>query len=291
MKKVIVIVGPTASGKTNYSVKLAKHFNGEIINGDSVQIYKELNIGSAKIKEEEKNGVSHHLFDVASIFNEYSVFNFQKDVRKIINEIKTPFLVGGTGFYIKAALYDYEFNNEEDNETFDELTNEMIYQELIKVDPKIAIDQMNRHRLVRALNQAKSGNYRSSKKNKDVPLYDILTIYLDIERDKLKERLHERLEIQLRDGFIDEVKLIKDKNKKLNVIGYRELDSYLDGEISLEDAKTAIIKVSMNLAKKQKTWFKNQMKAHIFNPLNENSFNEMKTLISSFLKEKQWEYI
>ena len=285
MKKVIVLVGPTGSGKTKYSIELAKAINAEIINGDSVQIYQELNVGSAKIKEEEKDGVVHHLFDRATIKQDYTVFNYQNDVRNLIEQIDIPLIVGGTGFYIKAALYNYEFNKEEKTIDYSNYTNEQLYNKLVSLDPLIEIDRNNRHRLIRALTQAKHGTLRSKKRKKDEPLYDILTIYLDIDRKKLKERLYLRLDKQLEDGFIDEVKYIRQQNVKLNMIGYRELDQYLDSIITLEEAKENIISSSMRLAKRQKTWFKNQMSAHLFDPLKENTSAEIIKLAKDFLKE------
>lgn len=270
MKKVIVIVGPTGSGKTKRSVNLAKKINGEIINGDSVQIYKELNIGSAKITEEEKENINHHLFDIKNVGEEYTAYNFQLDVRTLIDEINIPILVGGTGFYIKSALYNYEFNQEEENIKFDDLSNEEIYLELIKLDPSIEIDKNNRVRLVRALNQAKSGNNRSSKQGKNEALYDVLTIYLDFPRIELRDLLYKRLNIMFEMGFLEEAKMLKSKGHKLNIIGYRELDEFLDGKYTLEETKERIVNVSMKLAKKQKTWFKNQMKSVIVDARKSN---------------------
>src|SRR5690554_1477401 len=146
MKKVIVVVGPTASGKTKVSIELAKIFNAEIINGDSVQVYKELNIGSAKIKEEEKQGIKHHLFDILNASEEYTAFDFQKDVRSLINKINIPIIVGGTGFYIKSALYNYEFNKDDnyDYNSYNELSNEYLYNQLKVSDPNLEIDINNR---------------------------------------------------------------------------------------------------------------------------------------------------
>lgn len=287
MKKVIVLVGPTASGKTANSIYLAEQINGEIINGDSVQIYKELNIGSAKIKESEKEGIKHYLFDVLSAKESYTAYNFQNDVRKLINEINTPIIVGGTGFYIKSALYDYEFNDEEniDVQTFDSLSNEEIYQELIKLDSKLDIDINNRVRLVRAYNLALSGNLRSEKRKKNEPLYDILTIYLDADRKVLKEILVDRLNIMIEDGFIEEVQSLRNENIHLNTIGYRELNQFLNGEITLDEAKQLIIRASVKLAKRQKTWFLNQMDAISVNPYDNDVKDQILKIALEFLKK------
>lgn len=256
MKKVIVIVGPTASGKTLRGINLAKKLNTEIINGDSVQIYKELNIGSAKVQDQEMQGIKHHLLNVKNVGEPYSAFDFQSDVRALIKTIDIPLIVGGTGFYIKSALYNYEFDEFSNSKTYNDLSNEQIYQLVKDSDSNINIDINNRIRLVRALNMLELGIKPSSKIKKDQALYDILTIYLDYPRSGLKTLLSLRLDKMLDDGFIEEVKSI---NSELNIIGYRELYKYLNGEIDLDEAKELIINASMRLAKKQKTWFKNQM--------------------------------
>ena len=287
MKKVIVIVGPTASGKTRLSIELAKHFNAEIINGDSVQVYKELNIGSAKIKEEEKVGIPHHLFDILNVGKSYSAYNFQKDARRLINEIAIPIIVGGTGFYIKSALYNYEFR-EDDNynyKDYDNLTNKDLYEELKLNDPNLEIDINNRVRLVRAYHLSKTNHKRSEKVNKDEPLYNILTIYLDVDRKVLKPILIKRLDEMINAGFIDEVKSIRNKNIELNIIGYRELNQYLANEISLEVAKDEIIKSSMRLAKRQKTWFLNQMNSKVFDAYKKDLHLEIIEVVKEFLNE------
>lgn len=284
MKKVVVLVGPTASGKTSYSIKLAKLFNAEIINGDSVQVYRGLNIGSAKITETEKEGIVHHLLDVLSPHEEFSAFDFQRLVREKIINIKIPMIVGGTGFYIKSALYNYEFNQEDKAvDKLDSISNVELYNELINLDPNIDIDKNNNRRLIRALRLARSGSLRSEKAGKDDPLYDVLTIYLDIDREILNERLHKRLDLMLEAGFLDEVRALRAQNIKLNIIGYREFDEFLTGNLTLEEAKFKTIVASRRLAKRQKTWFINQMNAHAFDPLAKDSLKQMELLIKDFL--------
>lgn len=287
MKKVIVIVGPTGSGKTSLSINLAKRFNGEIINGDSVQVYKELNIGSAKIKDDEKMGIPHHLFDLISVEENYSAYNFQNDARKLIDKIKVPIIVGGTGFYIKSALYNYEFNQDEnfDYKKYDSLSNKEIYSKLIEKDPNFKIDTNNRVRLIRALYLADTNQKRSEKKLKNESLYNVLTIYLDVDRELLKSRLIERLNKMIEAGFIEEVKYLRNKNISLNIIGYRELNSYLNNEISLDDAKELIINASMKLAKRQKTWFKHQMNGYILDAFDNNLNSKTIKLVEEFLNE------
>ncbi|PKK97233.1 MAG: tRNA (adenosine(37)-N6)-dimethylallyltransferase MiaA [Tenericutes bacterium HGW-Tenericutes-3] len=290
MKKVIVIVGPTGSGKTGLSIKLAKNFNLDIINGDSVQIYQGLDIGSAKIKENEKQNIKHHLLDITPAGSEYSVYNFQKDARKLIDELETPMIVGGTGLYIQAALYDYEFVEDSRSKDFESQhaheSNEEIYQKLLVLDPEVKVDYQNRRRLLRSYEQALLGYPRSTKKNKDTLLYDALIIYLDLDRKVLEDRLNLRLERQLEEGFIDEVKSLKQQGITVNAIGYRELNMYLDGKYSLQQAKEEIIKSSKKLAKRQKTWFKNQMHPIMLDALSPSLYNDAKEAIKSFLKEK-----
>ncbi|MGB0175027.1 MAG: tRNA (adenosine(37)-N6)-dimethylallyltransferase MiaA, partial [Acholeplasmataceae bacterium] len=226
MKKVLVIVGPTASGKTALGVELAKHFGTEIINGDSVQVYQSYDIGSAKVTEQEKQGVRHHLLDVVDPSQHYDVNRFQSDARQLIEHLSFPLIVGGTGFYIKAALYDYDFSAAERQEKENELTNEALYSYIKHHDPKYEGDPHNRRRLLRAYELIQQGHLPSSKNGKNKPLYDVLTIYLDIERQLLKKRLWQRLEKQLSEGFVEEVKTIRASHKIKDVIGYREIEQY-----------------------------------------------------------------
>ena len=284
MKKVVVVVGPTASGKTKQSIALAKVIDGEIINGDSVQVYKELNIGSAKIKKDEMAGIKHHLFDVVSVGTDYSAFNFQKDARKLIAKIDIPIIVGGTGFYIKSALYNYEFNKYEENDSnFNEFSNEELLSEIKKYDPLIKIDENNRRRLISAYKQAKSGKLRSEKQGKNDPLYDIYIVYLDVDRKVLKKLLIKRLDLMLEEGLIEEVKMLRDKGVSLNIIGYREIDKYLNNDYSLNEAKDEIIKASMRLAKRQKTWFKNQMNVNLYDALDASTTEKIIKDVKLFL--------
>jgi tRNA dimethylallyltransferase len=288
MKKVVAIVGPTGTGKTGLSIALAKHYGFEIINGDAVQVYKRLNIGSAKVKESEKQGINHHLFDLRDPKETYTVYNFQTDVRQKIDEINLPMIVGGTGLYIKAALYDYEFFDEKKDKGFENnhkhLSDEELYQKLLALDPNIKIDQYNRRRVLRALEQATYGTLRSNKTNKDQLLYDALIIYLDIDRDILEEKLNIRLDRQLEEGFIEEVENLRKDSIHMNAIGYKQIDQYLDNQLSYEDMMKLIIKKSRQLAKKQKTWFKNQMDVHMIDALSPTVIDQAKALIDNFLK-------
>jgi tRNA dimethylallyltransferase len=290
MKKVIVLVGPTESGKTGLSIKLAKRLNAEIINGDSVQVYQGLDIGAAKIKPSEQQGIKHHLLGIRDVLNPYSVYHFQQDARKLIEEIKVPLIVGGTGLYIKAVLDDYEFSRDHNQvdieEECEELSNEELYLKLLKLDPEIAIDQFNRRRLIRAYELALSGDHRSRKVGKDERLYDALILYLDIDRNLLEERLIKRLDLQIKEGFIDEVNSFYNQEIHVNAIGYREIEQFLNQEISLDEAKNKIIKVTRKLAKKQKTWFKNQMNPIMLDALSDTLDEDALKLCIDFLSKE-----
>jgi tRNA dimethylallyltransferase len=279
MKKVICVMGPTGSGKTKLSLEIAKHFKGEIINGDSVQIYQELNIGSAKIKKDEMQEIPHHLLSVAKLTDDYTVFHFQKDVRNLIEEIKTPIIVGGSGLYIKAALYDYEFD------PLDQMIPILSHEEKIKYinnhDPDLVLDWKNERRVDAAYRNIASGFIKSNKQNKNVPLYDIFMIYLTLDREVLRTRLIKRLDQMIEDGLIDETKNLQGPTP--NVIGYREIGQYLREEKTLDEAKDAIITASMRFAKRQKTWFLNQMKPHIYDALDENLSHKVIDDIKDFL--------
>ena len=270
MKKIIVITGPTGVGKTKLSVKLAKKLNGEIINGDSMQVYRGLDIGTAKIKEVEKEGVKHHLFDICDVYKNYTIYNYQTDARKtitsIMNKKKTPIIVGGSGLYIKAALYDYKLVEEKFHSEFNELTNEELLAE-IKKDHDTDIHVNNRKRLVRELNKIKNNSVNTSDINK--PLYDIIVIGLTTYRTKLYEIIDKRVDMMIKDGLINEVKSLYDNKvftKAIDTgIGYKELYEYFKGNITLDKAIELIKKNSRNFAKRQYTFFNHQMKVNWFN--------------------------
>ena len=240
---IIVITGPTGVGKTKLSIELAKIYNAEIINGDSVQIYKGLDIGSAKVTEEEKENIPHHLFDIKEVDEEYSLYDYQKDARKCIEEItnrnKNIIIVGGTGLYIKSVLYDYSLSNESNvRNDYDGISTEELYNELKRIDPDINIDKNNRRRVVRALNYFKENNSSISlNKNGNKLLYNAIFIGLTTNRENLYQRINDRVDIMLKKGLLNEVKSFYNKKiytkPLLSAIGYKELYSYLDGNISL----------------------------------------------------------
>lgn len=267
MNKVIVITGPTAVGKTKLSIEIAKRYNGEIINADAVQIYKYLNIGSAKVKEEEKDDIPHHLFDIKELDEEYTVYHYQQDCRRVIEDIqrrgKTPILVGGTGLYIRAALYDYYFTNEEQHDDYDSFATNKLYEELLKIDPHITIDPNNRRRLIRALRYYRENNSSINTNKTDKLLYDTIFIGLTTDRQILYERINKRVDQMLADGLLEEVKKFHSNNIRtkplLNAIGYKELYQYLDGNWTFEEAIAKIKQNSRHYAKRQYTFFRHQL--------------------------------
>ena len=258
--KIIVIVGPTGVGKTSLSLSLAKNYNAEIINIDAMQIYKEMNIGTAKIMDTK--GIPHHLLSIRSLSEPYSVYEYQKDARKILDEFiknnKNVIIVGGSGLYVKALLYDYKFDVENDNNQYDNLSNEDIYTEIKELNNEVDIHINNRKRLVRMLNKLKNNNKLDN--NGDTLLYDnVYFIGLSTDRTTLYKRIDERVDEMVKEGLIEEVKSLYDKNINTipinTAIGYKELYKYFDSKISKEDAIDLIKKNSRHYAKRQYTWF------------------------------------
>lgn len=288
MNKVIVITGPTAVGKTKLSIELAKRYNGEIINADAVQVYKGLDIGSAKVTEEEKEDIPHHLFDIKEVDEEYTIYHYQKDCRKLIKEVqsrgKTPILVGGTGLYIKAALYDYKLTEEKETNTYDNLTDEELYNKLLEVDKDIVIDKNNRRRLIRALNYYKENNKSINTNTTNKLLYDAIFIGLTTDRRILYDKINSRVDIMIKEGLLNEVKVFYDKNIRtkplLNAIGYREIYSYFDGNISLEEAIDKIKQNSRHYAKRQYTFFNHQLPVVWFETDYSNFNNTVEKVIN-----------
>ncbi len=289
---VIVILGPTGVGKTKMGLQLAKLLDGEIINADSTQIYQNLDIATAKIKEEEKENIPHHLFDIKDIKENYTVYDYQKDCRKIIDDVikrgKTPILVGGTGLYIKAALYDYKFEKENSDNQFEDLSNEEIYNKLKQIDDSINIHVNNRKRLVRALNYCLNNNKKFSAKEKtDKLLYDTIFIGLTTSRDILYERINQRVDEMVKTGLLDEAKMIYNSTIRskavMTPIGYKELFPYFEGIKSLNDCLEEIKHNSRKYAKRQYTWFNNQMNVVWFN-VDFTNFNKTITEVYDYIK-------
>ena len=265
MKNIIVIAGPTGVGKTKLSVELAKRINAEIINADSMQVYKRLNIGTAKITENEKENIPHHLFDIVNPEDMYTVFDYQIDgrnkIKEILNRGKRVIIVGGTGLYIKALLYNYEFKKEDKTYDFNNMTNEELFSKIQEYNPDISIHINNRKRLERYLTKLLNNNIDSNNGNEKV--YDFSIIGLTTERENLYNIINSRVDKMIDSGLIEEVKSLYDDNirsKAINTgIGYKELYLYFDGKITYDEAIDLIKKNSRRYAKRQYTFFNNQL--------------------------------
>lgn len=267
MSKIIVIVGPTATGKTNLSIKLAKKYNAQIINADSTQLYKEPLIATAKITKKEMDNIPHHMIDLITLNEQYSIYDYQlngrKIINKLINENQNIIIVGGSGLYIKSLLYDYELNNEEQKKyDFSKYTNEELKSKADKIS-KNNIHINNRKRLERFITYYNNtGKVLEKNEKSNDRIYSFELIGLDASRDKLYDYIEKRTNKMFENGLLEEAKKIYSLNYKYytNIIGYKELSLYFNNEITLEEAKTLIIRNTKHYAKRQLTWFKNQMK-------------------------------
>lgn len=279
-KKLVVLIGPTAVGKTKTSIELAKHFNGEIISGDSMQIYKGMDIGTAKITKEEMDGIQHHLIDIKAPNESFSAAEFQQIVREKIIEIssrgKLPMIVGGTGLYIQSVLYDYQFSEAPSDERYrQELEkkaiqhgNVWLHKELMKLDPKSGenIHPNNVRRVIRAMEIFHcTGKTMTDYQETQTPekLYDAAIIGLTMERDKLYERINHRVDVMMENGLLNEVQKLYKMGIKdcqsIQAIGYKELYEFFNGYVSLEEAIVNLKQNSRRYAKRQLTWFRNKM--------------------------------
>lgn len=280
--KLIILAGPTAVGKTDNSIRLAKAVNGEIISADSMQVYKRMDIGSAKIMPDEMQGIKHYLIDVLEPTEEFNIVRFQIMAKEAMAEIyakgKIPILVGGTGFYIQSLLYDIEFKEEEEANTTlrdelqrfaDEFGKEALHERLKSVDPESAeaIPAGNVKRVIRALefyetHHEKISAHNAEQAEKESP-YNYAFFVLTDDRKLLYERIEKRIDIMLEKGLIDEVKALQAEGLNRNFIsmqglGYKEILAYLECEISLEEAVYILKRDTRHFAKRQITWFKRE---------------------------------
>ena len=295
MQRVVVIVGPTGVGKTKLSVELAKRLNGEIINGDSMQIYKEMSIGTAKIKEEEKEEIPHHLFSILSINESNSIYEFQTLVRNKISEIasrkKLPIIVGGTGLYLKACLYDYEFkessSNDEIIKKYENYSNEELHLELVKLDKETSekVHPNNRRRVLRAIQIALENDENKSSleaKQEHKPIYDAVIIGLTLDRKVLHHRQDLRVDQMMEEGLLNEVETLVNNeaflsNTASQAIGYKEFIPYFKNEISLEEAINQVKIHTHQYAKRQYTFFRHQLNVNWVEVDLENFNNVVET--------------
>ena len=275
--KVIVICGPTASGKTALGVELAKRINGEVVSCDSMQIYKDMTIGTAKPVEEEMQGIKHYLIDYVSPEERYSVANYKKDAKRAIKEIlekgKTPIVVGGTGLYIDSLIYEIEYNDIKLDEKYrnelekiaDEQGLENLYNQAKKIDPDaiIKISPNDKKRILRILEiyhaTGKNKTEQEAKSRKEVE-YDYKVFAISWDREKLYERINKRVDIMINQGLIEEVENIRKKYNKfptaMQGLGYKEVVDYLDGKYSKEEMIEKIKMETRRYAKRQMTWFR-----------------------------------
>ena len=247
---IIVISGPTCLGKTESAIKVARHFNAEIINGDAFQCYKEMNIGVAKPSKEELSKATHHLFSFVDVDHPYSIMEYQRNLREKVDELlahgKNVVIVGGSGLYIRSALYDYEFKDEEpfDTSVFDKLSSQELHEKLKEIDPKEAekIHPNNRKRIIRALSIYMSQNVTKSEiisEQKHLPIYqDVRFFVRDLPREELYERINIRVDKMMEQGLLDEAKTLYEKYGEtptaLQAIGYKELIEYFFSIITNE---------------------------------------------------------
>jgi tRNA dimethylallyltransferase len=281
MDKIIIIVGPTAVGKSDLAVKLALKLDGEIVNADSMQVYSELEISTAKPNQQEMKKVNHHLFSIKSVADDFSVAEFQRLINLKIKEIaskkKIPIIVGGTGLYIRAFLYGYEFEEFSVNKTdekLEKLSNQELYEMLYKVDAKTTtkIHANNRKRLIRAIQiYQNTGSSKSDLELKQAKklVYDATIIGLTMSRVKLYERINDRVDEMLKKGLLKEVQTVYEKlnaNKTaMQAIGYKEFIPYFKKEMTLLEVTDKIKKNTRNYAKRQYTFFNNQFKVNWLN--------------------------
>ena len=281
-KPLIILAGPTAVGKTSLSIRLAKETGGEIISADSMQVYRHMDIGSAKITKEEMEGVPHYLVDVLEPEEEFNVVRFQQMAKEAAERIwekgKIPLVVGGTGFYIQALLYDIDFTENDGDESYrrrleqkasDEEGASELYEMLTTVDPKAAreIHPRNLKRIIRALEfhhqtGKKISEHNETQRQKSSP-YNYAYFVLTDERSRLYERIDQRVDLMMEQGLLDEVRYLKERGVRkdstaMQGLGYKELYAYLEGEYPLDEAVRIIKRDTRHFAKRQLTWFKRE---------------------------------
>lgn len=296
MNKVIIIAGPTGVGKTKLSISIAKALHTKIINGDAFQVYKYMDILTAKIKEEEKSGITDYMFDILEPTEEFSVAEYQKQVRTLVDTLNDddiiPIIVGGSGLYLDSVIYDYQFleaTERKNDSMYDEYSNEELHEMLEKLNPAAAqkIHMNNRKRVIRAIELSKTTGTINSFNNKLV--YDALVFFLEDERESLYEIINKRVDEMVANGLLEEVKFLNDhfalsKTAK-GAIGLKELLPYLNNEINLDEAIDNIKKNTRHFAKRQFTWYRNKDNViHI--KINRHNFDETVNQVLDIIKNK-----
>lgn len=301
MEKLVIITGPTGIGKTEISLKLAKKYKGEIISSDSMQIYKKLDIGTAKL-DLSKTTIPHYMIDVVEADENFSVAEFKNKSKKIISDInergRLPFVVGGTGLYINSLVYnldfteteaDYQYRNEL-NKILEKDGSEVLYNKLLDLNSDMAekIHKNNGQRIIRALEILKNGNEKGNNFRQENKDYNLVYIGLNMDRERLYDRINDRVDKMINLGLVEEVKGLLndgiDKNSQsLKAIGYKEVISYLDNEIDYDEMVELIKKNSRHYAKRQLTWFRRDDRIKWFNRESENSLEDIENYIDSKL--------
>ncbi|MEW9180479.1 tRNA (adenosine(37)-N6)-dimethylallyltransferase MiaA [Bacillus mycoides] len=306
-EKVAVIIGPTAVGKTKLSIDLAKALNGEIISGDSMQIYRTMDIGTAKVTTDEMDGIPHYMIDIKDPEDSFSVAEFQESVRKCIREItergKLPIIVGGTGLYIQSVLFDYQFTDEAGDATYREQMEklalehgvEYVHKKLQEVDPESAerIHANNVRRVIRALEIFHTTGEKMSKqleKQENELLYDVSLIGLTMDREMLYDRINLRVNLMIEQGLLEEVKGLHERGvrdcQSIQAIGYKEIYDYFENRVSLEEAVSQLKTNSRRYAKRQLTWFRNKMDVTWFDVTDGEKTSEILRYIEGKLQLK-----
>ena len=289
--KIIVIVGPTAVGKTALSIEVAKRFNGQIISGDSQQVYRGLDIGTAKIRPEEQEGISHHLLNVREVGESYSAYDFVTEATQAIREIEAqgqlPIICGGTGLYIQSLLEGYHLGGSVSHDEIlayraqlDSWSDEALFGKIAELG--IEIPQINRRRAMRALEIAQLGGQLEN----NLPDYEALLICLDDERQKLYERINQRVDLMIEDGLLEEARWLYEQaptSQASKGIGYKELFPYFEGQMSLEEAVDKLKQNTRRFAKRQLTWFRNRMSVTFYQVGNPDYKNQVMEDIRKFL--------
>lgn len=291
MSKIILIVGPTGTGKTTLSIKLAKKYDAVILNADSTQVYTEPLIATAKIKEHEKENIEHYLFDSVSLNDDYTLYDYQKDGRRLldrfISENKNVIIVGGSGLYVKALLYNYVLEDKKEiNIDFSEYSNEELKNKVLALDPESDIHVNNRQRLESFLKHYyETGKVIKKTDEINNKLYNFISIGLKSDRETLYKMLDKRVDSMFNEGLLDEAERLYKMNLKnyTNIIGYKELNEYFNGNISLDEAKELIKRNTRRYAKRQFTWFNNQMKDIKWFNVNYDNFHNTIKEVENYL--------
>ncbi|GEB10016.1 tRNA dimethylallyltransferase [Streptococcus equinus] len=293
--KLLAVVGPTAVGKTALGIELAKQFNGEIISGDSQQVYRQLDIGTAKATPEEQAEAVHHLIDVRNVDETYSVYDFVQEASAAISDIvsrgKLPIIVGGTGLYLQSLLEGYHLGGQVDQEKvltyrkeLDLLSDDELFEKI--AEQKIEIPQINRRRAIRALELAKFGKDLENKETD----YDAYLIGLNDERQVLYDRINHRVDLMVENGVLDEAKWLYDNYREVQAaraIGYKELFPYFSGEDSLENCVEKLKQNTRRFAKRQLTWFRNRMAVQFYNVSETDFKTKVAEDVDRFLNDKK----